>query len=114
MPMMTGVFMRWALRLFLELRFRHEVRDVIRTARIADDRGELAVHVLELVRRRFALQTDQVFGFVHPSQEYQVEMASGEREAKPRLWRHKTRSPPPACRSPYCDTPTAPSTKCAS
>ena len=56
---------RAGLLFFLELRLGDEIRHVVRAAGVANHRGELSVDVLELIRRRFALQADQVFGLIH-------------------------------------------------
>ena len=60
MPMMTG----FSSLLLLELRLGDEVRRIVGAAGVADDGDHFVVVKLELIRRRFALQTDQVFGLV--------------------------------------------------
>src|SRR5579864_701767 len=71
MPMITGVFMGGTLLLLFELRFRYEIRRIIRAACCAHDGDQLArdLVVLELVGRRVALQADEVFGLDHQAKD---------------------------------------------
>ena len=63
--------------LLFELRLGDEVGGIIRAACVTDNRDQFVVVVFELIRRRLALQADQVFGLGHDEKRISELMING-------------------------------------